>query len=213
MDYSLLRKQMIENQLISRGIKDQRLLNVFSKIERHKFVPQEAIEHAYQDYPVPIGEGQTISQPYIVALMTESLQIERTDHILEIGTGSGYQTAILASLADKIWTIERSAVLSERAKRLLNQLGFNNIYFKIGDGSLGWQQYAPFNRIIVTAYAPQIPPPLIDQLAEGGKLIIPIGNSFSQTLVLLEKENKNTKIKEICPCVFVPLVGQYGIQK
>lgn len=206
----MLRKRMVDEQLIVRGIKDSAVIAAFLKVERHKFIPQELRGSAYADYPVPIGEGQTISQPYIVALMTECLCLSGNEKVLEIGTGSGYQAAILAELAAEVYSIERFSTLAKRAESLLMELGYSNIKIRVGDGTLGLPEEAPFARIIVTAAAPQIPQPLIEQLAEEGKLILPLGESFSQVLTLVEKKKGEIKLEPICGCVFVPLIGKYG---
>jgi len=201
---------MVEEQLIPRGIKNPKVLNVFSKIERHKFIAESLRESAYADFPLSIGDGQTISQPYIVALMTEHLDLTDKEKVLEIGTGSGYQTAILAELAKEVYSIERFEILAERAQTLLNELGYKNIKMKAGDGTLGWEEAAPFDRIIITAASPKIPLPSIEQLADNGKLILPLGESFSQVLTLVEKKDGKLKSIDICGCVFVPLVGKHG---
>ena len=210
MDTESLKKRMVEEQLISRGIKDQKVLNAFGKVQRHKFVSEELISSAYADFPLPTAEGQTISQPYIVALMTESLGLSGKEKVLEIGTGSGYQTAILAELAKEVYSIERFDVLARKARDLLAELGYLNIKIKTGDGTLGWPEEAPFERIIITAACPRVPLPLMEQLAEGGKIILPLGESFSQILTLIEKKNGRLESKDICGCIFVPLVGKYG---
>lgn len=210
MDFAVLRKRMVEEQLIPRGIKNHKVLDAFKKIERDKFVPEELRTSAYADFPVPIGEGQTISQPYIVALMTERLDLTGEEKILEIGTGSGYQTAILAELAQEVYSIERFVILSQRAQKLLTDLGYTNIKLRVGDGTLGWQEAAPFDRIIITAATPTIPFPLTEQLKENGKLILPLGESFSQLLTLVEKKKDKLEFTNICGCVFVPLVGKYA---
>jgi len=210
MDYAVLRKQMVEEQLLPRGIKDSRVINAFYKVERHKFIPIEYRASAYGDFPVPIGEGQTISQPYIVALMTECLDLKGEERVLEIGTGSGYQAAILAELAKEVYSIERFESLAKNAQKVLDELGYTNIKIKVGDGTLGWQEFSPFARIIITAASPQIPLPLIEQLKENGKLVLPLGESFSQVLTVVEKKEGKIKTQEICGCVFVPLVGKYG---
>lgn len=212
MDYAALRKRMVEEQLIPRGIKDQRVLDAFSKIERHKFIPEDLRSSPYADFPVPIGEGQTISQPYIVALMTECLDLKGEERVLEIGTGSGYQTAILAELAGEVYSIERFANLSQRAENSLKELGYTNIKIKVGDGTLGWPEEAPFDSIIITAASPRIPMPLAEQLKENGKLVLPIGESFSQVLTVVEKKKNELVSTQICGCVFVPLVGKYAWQ-
>ncbi len=213
MDYEILRKRMVQEQLIPRGIKNPTVLNVFSKIERHKFIPESLRSSAYADFPLSIGEGQTISQPYIVALMTECLDLTGKEKVLEIGTGSGYQTAILAELAGEVYSIERFEVLTERAQTLLSELGYKNIKIKVGDGTLGWEEAVPFDRIIITAASPKIPLPLIEQLADSGKLILPLGESLAQVLTLVEKKEGKLKSMDICGCVFVPLVGKHGWSK
>ncbi len=210
MDYPVLRKRMVEEQLLPRGIKDKRVLEAFYKVERHKFIPENIRTSAYADFPVPIGEGQTISQPYMVALMTECLDLKGEEKVLEIGTGSGYQTAILAELAKEIYSIERFESLGKRAEILLRQMEYINIKIKVDDGTLGWEEFAPFDRIIVTAASPNIPLPLIEQLKENGKLILPLGESYSQILTLIEKKKDVLNSTNICGCVFVPLVGRYG---
>jgi protein-L-isoaspartate(D-aspartate) O-methyltransferase len=213
MDYATLRKRMVDEQLIPRGINNPKVLDVFRKIERHKFIPEDLHSNSYADFPIPIGEGQTISQPYIVALMTQCLGLTGQEKVLEIGTGSGYQTAILAELSKDVYSIERSAGLSKRAQAVLKELGYTNIKIRIGDGSLGWAEEAPFDRIIITAAAPRAPLPLTEQLKENGKLILPLGESFSQILTLIEKRKDKFESSEICGCVFVPLVGKYGLRK
>ncbi|MDD4979928.1 MAG: protein-L-isoaspartate(D-aspartate) O-methyltransferase [Candidatus Omnitrophica bacterium] len=210
MDYEILRKRMVEEQLIGRGIRDKKVLEAFGKVERHKFVPEDLRMNAYADFPIPLDEGQTISQPYIVALMTECLNLSPKDKILEIGTGSGYQTAILAELAGEVYSVERFEALAEKARTLLNSLGYKNIKIKAGDGTLGWKEEAPFDKIIVTASSPKIPPPLTEELGENGKLILPLGENFSQTLTLVEKKEGKLQPLNICGCVFVPLIGKYG---
>lgn len=208
MDIAQARELMVENQLRARGISDERILKAFYKLPRHNFVSENLIEEAYGDYPLPIGEGQTISQPYMVALMTESLSLKGNERVLEIGTGSGYQTAILAETALEIYTVERVSSLASAAKMRLNALGYTNIYFKVGDGTLGWESQAPFDGIIVTAAATDVPAVLLRQLKERGKMVIPIGGSFNQMLTLIEKMPKNkNKVTDITPCVFVPLIG------
>ena len=210
MDYATLRKKMVQEQLIARGIKDERVLNAFYKVERHKFIPQDLWVSAYADFPVPIGESQTISQPYIVALMTECLKLTGKERVLEIGTGSGYQAAILAELTKEVYGIERFEKLAKKAGQILNELGYKNIKLKTDDGTLGWQEFAPFDRIIVTAAGPRIPLPLTEQLNDDGKLILPLGKSFSQVLTVVEKKEGKINSIDVCGCVFVPLVGKYG---
>ncbi|MFH1888874.1 MAG: protein-L-isoaspartate(D-aspartate) O-methyltransferase [Candidatus Omnitrophota bacterium] len=210
MDYTGLRKRMVQEQLIPRGIKNQRILDVCLRLERHKFIPEEARGSAYADFPISIGEGQTISQPYIVALMTEELDLSDKHRVLEIGTGSGYQTAILAELAGEVYSIERFDSLAAKAKAIIDESGYKNVTIKSGDGTLGWKEASPFDRIIITAASPKVPMPLIEQLSDNGKLILPLGESFSQVLTLVEKKDGELKYINVCGCVFVPLVGKYG---
>ena len=210
MDYTVLRKRMVDEQLIPRGIKNQRILDAFYKIERHKFIPEDLRNSAYADYPLPIGEGQTISQPYIVALMTECLDLTGQERVLEIGTGSGYQAAILAEIAKEVYSIERFENLAKRAQAIINELGYTNVKIKVGDGTLGWPEVAPFDRIVITAASPRIPLPLTGQLKENGKLILPLGESFTQILTVIENKQGKLESTQICGCVFVPLVGKYG---
>jgi protein-L-isoaspartate(D-aspartate) O-methyltransferase len=212
-DYKLLRENMVEFQIKSRRIENERVLKVMKEIPRHLFIPQSQRLYAYEDFPIPIGEGQTISQPYIVALMTEALQLKGDEKVLEIGTGSGYQAAILSKLSKEVYTTENIKSLALNAEELFIGLGYKNIKLKVADGTEGWAEYSPYNGIIVTAGAPQIPEPLIEQLAENGRIVIPVGDSFSQGLVLGEKIKGRLITKTICGCVFVPLVGKYGWQK
>jgi len=209
--FSLAREWMVRDQIEARGIKDKRLLKVMRKIPRHLFVDEALRNQAYNDYPLPIGEGQTISQPYIVALMTEALELKGQEKVLEIGTGSGYQTAILAELAQSVFTIERVPTLMQRAKAILDSLGYFNVAYKTGNGTLGWPEVAPFQGIIVTAAAPEIPQPYVEQLDIGGKLVIPLGDKFSQVLYkIIKLPDGRIKKEYLCGCRFVPLVGIYG---
>ena len=201
---------MVENTIASRGVRDGRVLRAIGELPRHLFVPREDSEDAYADRPLPVGCGQTISQPYIVALMTELLHLSGSEKVLEVGTGSGYQAALLGMLAREVHTIEQHAGLSERAKKVIRGLGIKNIHFHTGDGSLGLPGEAPFDGIIVTAGAPLIPQPLLDQLADGGRLVIPVGSRFSQDLQLWWRDGKKFDSESICPVVFVPLRGQHG---
>lgn len=210
MNFEKERRDMVALQIRARGITDRRLLNVMKKIERHRFVGKENISRAYADSPLSIAAGQTISQPYIVALMTECLQLKGIERVLEIGTGSGYQTAILAEFTREVYTVERIEKLSLQARKLLEELGYRNIHFKIGDGTDGWEEHSPYDRIIVTAAATDIPPALIKQLGEGGRMIIPVGARFSQELILLTKKRGKIKKEKRGGCIFVPLVGKYG---
>ena len=209
-DYSLARQKMVKSQLIPRGISDPRVLEVMGKVPRDRFVEEALVGEAYNDHPLPIGERQTISQPYIVALMTEALELTGKEKTLEIGTGSGYQTAILADLSRKVYTIERIRALMVKARNILQELGYTNILFKAFDGTLGWKEYEPFDAIIVTAGAPKIPQPLLDQLADGGRLIIPVGNKFSQELIKVTNKRGNYIEKNLGGCRFVDLLGVHG---
>jgi protein-L-isoaspartate(D-aspartate) O-methyltransferase len=209
-DFNLSRERMVKNQLFTRGIKDERVLQVMGKIPRHLFIEDALYGEAYNDHPVPIGEKQTISQPYIVALMTEALELKGKENTLEIGTGSGYQTAILAELSSRVYTIERIKSLLGNARKLLSQLGYDNILFKAFDGTLGWKEYAPFDAIMVTAGAPHIAKPLIDQLADNGRMIIPVGDRYSQELIKVIRKGKDLEQKSLGGCRFVNLIGVHG---
>jgi len=210
MDDALLRNRMVEEQLKNRGITNVAVLEAFRKVKRHLFIPPEAQANAYSDFPLSIGEEQTISQPYMVALMTEYLDLSAEDKVLEIGTGSGYQTAIIAELVREVFTVEKITSLSQKAQELLELLGYGRINFQIGDGTLGWPEKAPFDRILVTAASPQIPPPLEAQLKESGKMVLPVTRGSSQVLILAEKRNGKLQTRDICGCVFVPLLGKFG---
>ena len=209
-NFSGLREQMVKTQLEARGIDDEQVLKAFRKVERHKFVLPRYISLAYQDSPLPIDEGQTISQPYIVAYMTEALNLEQDDNVLEIGTGSGYQAAILAEIVDSVYTIEIFEKLGNKAKSLFDELGYKNIYTKIGDGYKGWPEHAPFDAIIVTCAPTDVPGPLKNQLAEGGRMVIPVGGDAVQQLVLLTKKQKKLKQKSVLPVRFVPMLDTEG---
>jgi protein-L-isoaspartate(D-aspartate) O-methyltransferase len=209
-DFSLARERMVKNQLIPRGIKDERVLRVMGKIPRHLFIEEALAGEAYNDHPVPIGEKQTISQPYIVALMTEALELKAEERTLEIGTGSGYQTAILAELSNRVYTIERIKSLLVNARKVLAQLGYDNILFKAFDGTLGWKEYAPFDAIMVTAGAPRFPSPLMDQLADNGRMVIPVGDRYSQELIKVIRKGKSFEQKNLGGCRFVNLIGVEG---
>jgi len=200
------RKKMVESQIKNRGVKDARVLEAMKKVPRHMFVSREMIPYAYSDEPLPIGRGQTISQPYIVAYMTETLQLTGKERVLEVGTGSGYQAAILAEIAKEVYTIDILEELSLKAQRILSQLGYKNIYFKIGDGTLGWPEYAPYDGIIVTAAPSKVPEALQKQLGISGRMIIPVGSTF-QELVLITRGKKKFKKKKLLPVRFVPLIS------
>ncbi len=209
-NFTKARENMIRTQLIPRGIKDQRVLKAMQKVPRHCFVPQKLVHEAYKDHPLLIGHNQTISQPYMVALMTEALGLKGDEKVLEIGTGSGYQTAILAELSRQVYTVERIKELLENAKRRLDKTGYKNIMFKAFDGTLGWDEYKPYDAIIVTAGAPNIPYPLVDQLKEGGRLVIPVGDRFMQDLIKITKRKGNMEQTSLGRCRFVNLIGVYG---
>lgn len=208
--YNNLRNHMVSEQIISRGIQDERLLDALRSVPRHWFVPQEYANIAYTDGPLPIGHAQTISQPYIVALMTELLELEGEENVLEVGTGSGYQAALLALLAQQVHTIERHEALAEKAEKVLMRLGLTNVLVHVGDGTLGLPKYAPFQAIMITAAAPHVPQPLFDQLAEGGCLVLPEGGAGGQMLDRWRKQSGEYKQEHITPVAFVPLRGQFG---
>ena len=208
--FERVRANMIETQLKARGIKDKLILEAFSNVPRHLFLPEALRSQAYSDFPLPIGEGQTISQPYIVAYMTELLRLKPTDKVLEIGTGSGYQAAILSSLVEKVFTIERLRSLATKTKRLLSDLGYNNIIEKVGDGTLGWKEFAPFDAIIVTAGGNALPENYIDQLEMGGRLVIPYGGEDAQELYRFTKTPKGIRKENLGNVKFVKLIGKKG---
>jgi protein-L-isoaspartate(D-aspartate) O-methyltransferase len=208
--YKNLRESMVNDQLASRGIYDKLVLDAMKNVPRHKFVPKDLEASAYEDCALPIGEGQTISQPYMVAIMTEKLGLSGGERVLEVGTGSGYQSAVLAEIAKEVYSIELVPSLAERSKKLLEGLGYKNITVSSGDGTLGLPEKSPFDGIIVTAGAPSIPKPLTDQLTDGGRLVIPVGEEFAQTLLIVTKRGNKLDIEESIGCVFVPLVGKYG---
>lgn len=204
------RFRMVETQIISRGVDDTAVIRAMNTVPRHQFVPASYSSEAYKDYPLPIGSGQTISQPYIVAFMTEVLELEHTDRVLEVGTGSGYQAAVLAEICDSVYSIEIFEELGLRAEKTLKKLGYNNVYVRIGDGYEGWEEAAPFDAVIVTCSPTHVPEPLEEQLAEGGKMIIPVGNLYSQELYLLRKEKGKLKQKRVLPVRFVPMIDKNG---
>jgi protein-L-isoaspartate(D-aspartate) O-methyltransferase len=212
MEFATARNRMVETQILSRGIKDLSVLDAMRKVPRHLFVEEALVKQAYSDHPLPIGEKQTISQPYMVALMTEALELKGNERVLEIGTGSGYQTAILAELTEKIYSIERIRSLYIKARRILDKLGYLNIVLKVGDGTLGWKEEAPFHGIIVTAGSPEVPQPLVDQLAVGGRLVIPVGDRYTQSLIRVDRVKEGIKKTDLGGCRFVNLLGQHGWQ-
>ena len=209
-EYILARKRMVEEQVAARGVKDPRLLAALDFVPRHCFVPPDDLAWAYSDSPLPIGQGQTISQPYIVALMTELLELEPTDRVLEVGTGSGYQAAVLGELAAEVHTVEVIPELARRAEKTLTGLGYTHIHVHIGDGSPGWPEAAPYNRILVAAAAPEVPQPLLDQLAEGGRLVIPVGSRSVQQLEVWQRTGDAFNRQVNLAVCFVPLRGQFG---
>jgi protein-L-isoaspartate(D-aspartate) O-methyltransferase len=211
-DYYAERIKMVKTQLKSRGIKNRNLLAAMEKVPRHLFVPYNLQPEAYNDNPLQIGEGQTISQPYIVAFMTEVIDPDSTFRVLEVGTGSGYQAAVLAEICDSVFSIEIFESLAKSASKIIEELGYQNIKVEMGDGYKGWPEKAPFDAIIVTCSPTHIPKPLIEQLAEGGKMIIPVGHSYHQELVLLMKEKGTLKKKDVLPVRFVPMIDDKGVK-
>lgn len=208
--YKTERFRMVEGQLASRDIKDERVLDAFRAVPRHQFVPQENRHLAYANGPLPISQSQTISQPYIVALMTQLLELKGDEVVLEIGTGSGYQAAILAYLANEVHTVERHKELARSATSILSALGYNNVHVHIGDGTLGWPDSAPYDGIIVTAAAPSVPRPLLKQLKDGGRVVIPVGGRGAQFLECWQRKGSDFECDQIAPVAFVPLIGEHG---
>lgn len=210
LKYKRLREHMVKEHIENRGIKDPMVLEAFRKVPRHVFVSEALMDQAYSDFPLPIGEQQTISQPFIVAEMTQALVLTENDRVLEIGTGSGYQAAILAEIAYKVFTIERIHKLLMRARKIFVELGYHNIVSKLSDGTLGWKDKSPFDAILVTAGAPEIPYPLINQLAVGGRMVIPVGDRHSQELIKIYRDERGIRQTSLGGCRFVKLVGEYG---
>ncbi|MCK3683796.1 protein-L-isoaspartate(D-aspartate) O-methyltransferase [Maribellus sp. YY47] len=210
--YNRERYKMIKTQLQSRGITDNKVLNAFRIVPRHEFVLPEYLRYAYTDQPLPIDEGQTISQPFIVAYMTDALQLKKSDRVLEVGTGSGYQAAILAQLCDSVFTVEIFESLETKASKIFKELKYHNIVCKVGDGYLGWKEKAPFDAIIVTCAPSHIPKPLQDQLADGGRMIIPVGEGQVQHLILMQKQNGKKGQKSVLPVRFVPMLDDEGLK-
>lgn len=208
--YERQREEMVRNQIEARGIKAPKVLAAFRRVPRHLFVSEALRDQAYGDYPLPIGEQQTISQPYIVAEMTQALDLGEDDRVLEIGTGSGYQAAILAQIVYRVYTIERKHSLYLQTRNLFDKLHYHNIVMKYADGTKGWQDESPFDGIIVTAGAPQIPEVLIDQLGEGGRLVVPVGNQHAQELIKVFRDDQDIRQTNLGGCRFVKLVGEYG---
>ncbi|HET7877086.1 MAG TPA: protein-L-isoaspartate(D-aspartate) O-methyltransferase [Methylomirabilota bacterium] len=208
--YGRERERMVEEQVAARGVLDPRVLAAMRRVPRHLFVDEAMQERAYGDHPLPIGEGQTISQPFIVARMTELLRLAGSEKVLEIGTGSGYQAAVLAELAARVCTIERLPKLAARARQTLEMLGYANVWVRTANGTLGWPDEAPFDRIVVTAGGPSVPPPLFEQLAEGGRMVMPVGDAANQVLKVIDKRQGEMCVTEDSGCVFVKLVGKYA---
>jgi len=209
-DFADLRREMVGTQLVSRGIRSERILEAFLRVPRHLFVREEDVDRAHSDHPLPLGFDQTISQPYIVALTLDRLDPQPGDRVLEIGTGSGYQTALLAGLCREVFSIERLAPLAKSARARLEALGYSNIHFKVDDGTLGWPEQAPFDRIAVSAASPEIPAALTSQLAERGKLVIPVGGPGRQDLMVVTRTASGLEKANAGECVFVKLIGQGG---
>lgn len=208
--FAALRRAMVEEQIRARGISSERVLEAMRTVPRHLFVPPERIDSAYADHPIEIGEGQTISQPFMVAAMAAVLELRGTETVLEVGTGSGYSAAVLSLLAARIYTVEKYPMLAESARQRLDGLGYRNVFVEIGDGSAGFPSGAPFDAIAVAAAAPKVPAPLAEQLAEGGRLVVPVGESENQELVLATKTNGTVSSRVVAYCRFVPLMGRYG---
>jgi protein-L-isoaspartate(D-aspartate) O-methyltransferase len=208
MEFAIPRERMVAEQLVRRGIQDKRVLSAMGKVPRDRFMDEALAGRAYGDYPLPIGEQQTISQPYMVALMTEALELVGHERVLEVGTGSGYQTAILAELCSKVFSVERIKALADRAIRTLDTLGYYNVLVRVGDGSLGWREEAPFDAILVTAAAPAIPEALAEQLSSKGRLVIPVGNAYGQELRKGVREEGGMRWSDLGGCVFVKLIGE-----
>ena len=201
---------MVDEQVIARGVKDARVLNAMRKVPRHEFLPEGIRGMAYKDSALPLGEGQTMSQPYMVAVMSELLGLTGTERVLEIGTGSGYQAAVLAELCEKVYTVERIKLLADRARTNLDRLGYRSVAIKVYDGTYGWKEMSPFDAIMVTAGAPEIPAPLLEQLKQGGSMVIPVGDRYGQQLLRVVKTETGGMTEKSVPCVFVPLIGNHG---
>ncbi len=209
-EFRISRARMVETQLVPRGINDRLVLEAMNRVPRHLFVDEALKNQAYSDHPLPIAEGQTISQPYIVALMTQELGLKGHEKVLEIGTGSGYQAAVLAEIADRVYTVERKSALLARARKLFDRLGYKNIVVKLDDGTWGWPSEAPFDAILVTAASPVIPAPLTEQLGDPGVMIIPVGDEFSQTLVKVTNKDGRMETSSLGGVRFVKLIGEHG---
>jgi protein-L-isoaspartate(D-aspartate) O-methyltransferase len=209
-DFTWARERMVQEQIIARGIKSSRVIQALRKIPRHLFVDPGLVNRAYDDSALPIGQKQTLSQPYMVARMTEALELTGEEKVLEIGTGSGYQTALLAELCFNVFSVEKIRVLSRKARELLDRLEYQNIALHVGDGTVGWSEHAPYDGVLVTAAAPELPKPLLDQLALGGRLVIPVGEEMSQVLVRVRRTESGFEDEQLGECRFVKLWGKYG---
>jgi protein-L-isoaspartate(D-aspartate) O-methyltransferase len=210
MAFERERQRMVEEQIMGRGISDERVLKAMRTVPRHEFLPEAMRGNAYVDQALPLGEGQTMSQPYMVALMTELLKLGGTERVLEVGTGSGYQAAVLAELCEKVYTVERIKVLADKARATLDRLGYRSVALKVYDGTYGWKEMSPFDAIVVTAGAPHVPDALVDQLREGGRMVIPVGDRYGQRLIKMVKTTGGVITEQSVPCVFVPLIGNHG---
>jgi protein-L-isoaspartate(D-aspartate) O-methyltransferase len=210
INYEKERKRMVDEQIVGRGVRDGHVLTVMRKIPRHEFLPEAIRGMAYTDNALPLGEGQTMSQPYMVALMTELLSLKGSERVLEIGTGSGYQAAVLAELCEKVYTVERIKSLADKARATLDRLGYKRVAIKIYDGTYGWKEMAPFDAIVVTAGSPDVPAPLVEQLKVGGRMVIPVGERYGQELIVVDKTAEGVATTRSIPCVFVPLIGNHG---
>jgi protein-L-isoaspartate(D-aspartate) O-methyltransferase len=210
MNYDKERNRMVEEQIVARGVKNERVLAVMRKVPRHEFLPEGIRSMAYADNALPIGESQTMSQPYMVALMSELLELRGKERVLEIGTGSGYQAAILSELCEKVYTVERIKTLADKARATLDRLGYRTVAIKVYDGTYGWKEMAPFDAIMVTAGAPDVPPTLVEQLKVGGRMVIPVGERYGQKLVIVAKTAEGVVSQKSIQCMFVPLIGNHG---
>ncbi len=211
--YARERERMVDEQLVARGVTDLRVLAALRRVPRHLFVDEALRDRAYGDHPLPIGDGQTISQPYIVGRMTELLALTGREKVLEVGTGSGYQAAVLGELASRVCTVERLSRLAARARQTIEDLGYYNVWVRLANGTLGWPDEAPFDRILVAAGGPSVPPPLFEQLAEAGRMVMPVGDATNQVLMLVEKVNGEMRTSEHSGCMFVKLVGKYAWER
>jgi protein-L-isoaspartate(D-aspartate) O-methyltransferase len=210
INYEKERSRMVDEQILCRGVRDERVIAAIRKVPRHEFLPEAIRGMAYQDSALPLGEGQTMSQPYMVARMTELLGLLGAERVLEIGTGSGYQAAVLSELCGKVYSVERIKLLAERARLNLDRLGYRSVAIKVYDGTYGWKEMSPFDAIMVTAGAPDVPAPLVDQLKEGGRMVIPVGDRYGQVLLTIVRTPSGSVTERSIPCTFVPLVGNHG---